>query len=884
MKIHSILLKYRLRLTRLQLSKVFTWTPIFTLLLLLADPGRISAQQPDSLQKMPPAHDIRPQTMDIQHIALDLRFDWAKKQAYGLATIRLSPLKAMDKITLDAGFLTINSVKTANGTPLKFEYDGGDQNDGLKIRLDRKYAPGETLAVQIDYRTNYLNESDPNNLWGSYGKGIRFFAPTSTEPRKRRQIWSMGEPESNRYWFPGYDAPQDFRSTEFSATVDKKLTVLSNGHLVGTKENADGTHTFHWKMDRPHANHQTSFVVGEYLDFFQKYEDVALHSWGYPDEMEAVQATVVRLPEMVRFFSEITGFKYPYPAYNQVFVQDFPWGGGHNIGLSTMSENMIDDFGTHSDFFYLWDGVEAQDLAAQWFGNLLTPRDWEHAWLSKSFALYFDCLFTEYKNGPAEMLLWNRQFQHSTYLADWHAGIRRPIVTRHYDSPQTMTQDNYALRGAMVLHLLRKHLGEGNWRKAIRGYVKSHAHQSVTTEDFQGAVEAATGEKLDWFFDQWLYKMGHPVFEVTKNYDPGQKQLSLTVRQIQKMDPNNEYPQVEFFQGKMDIEIDGRIEHIWLAPKSENVFVFAAPKSPALVNFDVENTWIKEVKFEKSLVELLYQFQNDRDVLGRRSAMFELANIFKNEKTTADDKANIQAAFRQVILGDSYWRLRYSALLTLQNLTTSQPLDEATIAMLLTVMEKEKSWNRAAAIGFLGMSKDAKYAGLYRQYFQDESDRVVNAAANALGKSKSPEALEALLQLKDKPSWKNQSLISALNGLKELGDPRGADLALTALQDADAAPRWTLATSTWDFRLAAAETLVTLGKGSAGYPIVYERFVKSMAENDVHDIFSNVLLLTTLADPRGQAIFAPLKVRFKDDANALKAVEQYENQLQAGMK
>ena len=184
MKIHSILLKYRLRLTRLQLSKVFTWPPIFTLLLLLADPGRISAQQPDSLQN----HDIRPQTMDVQHIALDLRFDWAKKQAYGLATIRLSPLKATDKITLDAGLLTINSVKTANGTPLKFEYDGGDQNDGLKIRLDRKYAPGETLAVQIDYRTNYLNESDPNNLWGSYGKGIRFFAPTSTEPRKRRQI------------------------------------------------------------------------------------------------------------------------------------------------------------------------------------------------------------------------------------------------------------------------------------------------------------------------------------------------------------------------------------------------------------------------------------------------------------------------------------------------------------------------------------------------------------------------------------------------------------------------------------------------------------------------------------------------------------------------
>ncbi len=732
MVFRPFLIKFSWLFPNLHLSQFFPGAkilPVFLLFLIFQKTA--SAQPTDSLQKMPPAQFLSFWTIDVQHIALDLRFDWAKKQAFGTAEITFSTIGATDKITLDAGFLTINSIKTATGTPLKFEYDASDENDGLKILLDKKYAAGQKITISIDYHTNFLNESDPNNLWGSFGKGLRFFEPTSTEPRKRRQIWSMGEPEGNRFWFPGHDAPGDFRTTEFMATVDKNLTAISNGKLISKKENADGTRTFYWKMDTPHANHQTSFVVGEYVDFLQKIDGTELHSFGYPDEMQAVRATVVRLPEMVQFFSEITGVKYPFPAYSQVFVQDFPWGGGHNFGLSTTSENMVDDFGTHADFFYLWDGVEAQDLAAQWFSNLLTPRNWSDEWLSKSFVLYFDCLFTEHKNGHDEMLMWNRNFQHTTYLADWNSGIRRPVVTRNYDHPTTMVQDNYALRGALVLHLLRKHLGEENWRKSIQFYVKNNAGKSVTTEDFRRAIEAATGEPMDWFFDQWLYKMGHPVFEISKNYDFSKKQLSLAVRQTQKIDRNNEYPQAEFFQGKIEIEMDGKIEQIWIEPKAENTFVFAAATEPKLVNFDFENSWPKEIKFEKTPGELLFQFQNSRDILARRSAMLELATIFKNEKTTADEKTRISTAFRSVILGNSYWRLRYSAMLTLQNLLP-QPFDEATVSMLLTVIKNEKSWNRAAAIAFLGATRDAKFADIFLQNLHDESDRVVNAAAVAL--------------------------------------------------------------------------------------------------------------------------------------------------------
>jgi aminopeptidase N len=863
----------------------------FPLFILISFSGTVSAQKPDSIRKLPPLQMPRSPKTDVQHIALDLHFDWQKKQAIGTATISFVPLSPTNKVTFDAGMLTINSVKLANGGSLKYEYDGGDRNDGLAITLDRIYPAGKTMTVIIDYHTNWVNPTDPGNLWGSYGKGIRFFEPTTTEPRKRRQIWSMGEPEYNRYWFPGYDAPNDFRTTEFTATVDKPLMAISNGRLVETKDNTDGTRTFHWKMDVPHANHQTSFIVGEYVDVLKKYENINLHSYSYPDEIEGTDASTARLPDMVKYYSKMTGMKYPYPEYTQVFVQEFPWTGGHNIGLTTMSDNMVDDYATHADFFYLWDGVESNDLAAQWFANLLTPKDWSHAWLSKSFARYFDCLYDEYKNGLDEFQIWDRQADQGAYFGDWGSGVIRPIVTQNYTTHETMTRDNYALsRGPLVLHMLRKQLGEENWWKAIRYYVKTYAGKSVTTEDLRKAVETVTGTSMKWFFDQWVYKIGHPVFLVSQTYDQAKKQLIFTVTQTQKTDPKNAYPQADFFGGKMEIGIDNRIQTINIKPQTENVFVFNSAQQPKLVNFDYGSAWIKEMTFEKPFEDLLYQFQNDKDVLGRDWALNELVKINNNEKTTAGDKAKIYAACRNMVLGKTYWRFRNNVMAQLQGMLrqgkrgTDVPLDEPTVNMLLSVIKNEKSLNRSSAINFLGITGDAKHAPLYISYLNDESERVVNTAANALGSSKSPLAFDALVKLIKKPSWKNQSLISSLDGLKNLADPRGLEIALAALKDSPAAARWTLATPRWDFRIAAARVLATLGKGNEGYPIVLERFKKSVEENDVNDMFGNVLLVSTLGDPRGQEVFDQMKTKFKDNVPAMNALNGYETQFKRAIK
>lgn len=854
-----------------------------TLGVILATHLSVFAQQ-DSVKKSPSMHKQRNNNIDIKHIALNLRFNWQKKQASGTATITFSPIIATNQIALDAAMLTINSISLQNGTVLKYEYDGSDKDNALNITFDRIYNANEEVTIVIDYHTNQVNEIDPNNLSGSNGKGMRFSQPTSNDPIKPTEIWSIGDPHANRYWFPCYDAPNDLRTTEFTATVDNNLTVISNGNLVETIVNTNGTHTFHFKTDIPYANHLTSFVVGEFIDVLQEYEGIQLHNYGYKNEKKWIEASTVRLPDMMKFFSESIGVKYPYQRYSQVFVQDIGSFTSNN-SVSTITENMIDDFSTHADFYYLWDMTEAEALAQQWFGNYLSSSDWSDVWLNKSFAHYLNGLYNEHKNGKEEFLLWSFSFDQSTYLSDWSAGIRHPIVTNNFENAETFVTDNYAtVRGSLVLHMLRKHLGDAVWWKAIHYFVIDNKDKSVTTVDFQKAVEKASGESMDWFYNQWIYKMGHPVFEVTKQYDAAKKQLTLSVKQTQKIDTTSAYPQTIFFKGKLDIEIDGKIETVFIKDTVENTYTFSLANAPKLINFDYENTWIKELVFTKSFDEYIEEFQYSKDILARQAAMIELVTFGKSAEASAEQKAKIETILCNTILSNAYWRLRLGAISQLQNLISPMQPNDVTIAVLLDVIKNEKSWLKAGAIRFLGTTKNPKFAAIYLQALHDSSDRVISAAAIALGKTKSPLAFDALAKLVNKPSMKSQSLLSALAGLKELGDKRGYKIAYNALVDLKL-PRWRLPTPpVWDFRITAAETIVSLGKASSVYPMIMGRFQQSMKENDLNGIFNNLLLISILGDKRGQAAFDILKVKFKSDENTMTAINQFEAQFRNAIK
>jgi aminopeptidase N len=835
---------------------------------------------------LPPLQAPRTTSIDVDHVKLVLRFDIANEKAMGTATIRVKPLSAIRAVRLDAAEMEIEGVALANGTALAFRYDGSAADDALAIDLDREYAAGDALTLVVRYQTKWVNRADPNNIWGSFGKGLRFFKPTTTVPVKRPQIWSMGFPDNGRYWFPGRDDRADLRTTELVATVAKPLTVLSNGDLVETKDNPDGTRTFHWRMDTPYPSALTSVVVGEYVDVRQDADGIALHTYAYPDEREAAVATVERLPDMMRYYNRVTGVRYPWKRYSQVMVQDLGGGVPHAM-VPTITDNMIDDFRTHADFYYLWDGVESEMLAGQWFGHLVGPKTWADAWLGQSFAHYFNGLYNEQKNGRDEFLMWQILTDQATTIGDWKSGVRRPIVTANYAKSEDVATDNYAVfRGSLVLHMLRKEIGDAAWDRAIKRYVTANRGKLVTTADFRAAVESATGKSMGWFFDQWLYRMGHPVFDVMQSWDAAQRQIVLTIRQTQVPDAADPYPQTAYFQGNMGIGIDGSVSTIRILAQPETIVRLPAATAPKLVNFDIGSTWIKEVTFTRSLDELAYQFVNDTDITAQRSAMLEIVKRVQAEGATEADKAKVRASLVKVIGGSAYWRLRSQAITQLRTLVTKPDgavtLDPATHDQIVRLATQEKPWVRAGAIRLLGQTRDPALADLYIRALEDVSDRVINVAATALGQTRDPRAFDILVRLIDRPSWKSQSLISTLNGLKELGDPRGVDVAMKALANLTL-PRWWLATSVWDYRLAAAETLVGLGKADLGFRMIEQRLKASIAEGDVNDMFGNAQLIATLGDPRGKAALGLLRTKFADDANALKAVEQYDKQLDSAI-
>src|SRR6266478_4233553 len=697
--------------------------------------------------QIPPPQYIPPHDSDQRNIKLDLRFDWDQEEAIGTATITLAPVvKDLRRVDFDAAYMSVSGAALASGSPLKFENDVTKEK--LSVLLDRAYQPSEELTVVISYHTN---QPPPEKRAGFGGGGLNFIKPRSDDPTRPRQIWSQGEAESNHLWFPCFDHPNDFATSEILATVEKPLSVVSNGKLVEVKENADRTRTFDWKIDEPHATYLTSIIVGEFAAVTGDYDGIPIITNVYQKEIEEGKVTAARLPEMVKFFSEKTGVKYPYAKYAQTTVRDFG-GGMENISATTQTDNMIHDARTELDSDT--DGLQSHELAHQWFGDYLTCRSWSDIWLNESFATYFQAMWDEHRLGHDDFLYLDVKGNQDQYYQAWSRGQRRPIVTKNYANPDAVF-DTYAYpRGGAVLHMLRTYLGEDNWWRAINHYLTKHAHQPVETAQFRIAIEETTGQPMDWFFDEWVYKMGHPVFRVTQDYDAANKQLILKVRQEQKPDPESQYPQAGFFQTPVDIQIgtatNTRIERVQIEAKEEQTFKFTLDSEPLLVGFDYGGTLIKELTFVKTTGQLLYQLGNDKDVLGRIWALSQLTPRMNDGNTGEPDRDAIRKALAAATK-DQFWGARLEALAALNGSREEKDV-------LIAATKDANPRVRARAVRSLATTKDSSLAGTYLQLLNDQSYGVVRAAALALGQTKSPLAYDALVKLISQPSWRDTIL------------------------------------------------------------------------------------------------------------------------------
>jgi aminopeptidase N len=419
------------------------------------------------------------------------------------------------------------------------------------------------------------------------------------------------------------------------------------------------------------------------------------------------------------------------------------------------------------------DSLESHELAHQWFGDYVTARSWSDIWLNESFATYFQAMWDEHSLGHDDFLYLDVKSNQDAYFSAWNRGQRRPIVTKNYMNPDAVF-DTYAYpRGGAVLHMLRTFLGEDNWWRSLNHYLTKHAHQPVETAQLRIAIEETTGQPMDWFFDEWVYKMGHPVFRVTQAYDQTKKELTLNVRQEQKSDPESQYPQAGLFQTPVDIEIgtatNTRVERVQIEPKEEQSFKFAVDSEPLLVGFDFNGTLIKEINFEKTSAQLIYQLRNDKDVLGRIWALSQLAARMKDEKTVAADRETIRAAVAEAATKDQFWGARANATSALGGSKESKDA-------LVAATKDSNATVRVLAVNSLAATKDPALATVYLALTNDRSYQVIRAASIALGQTKSPAAYETLVKLIDQSSWRDTIRASALSGLAELGDKRALEL------------------------------------------------------------------------------------------------------------
>ncbi len=726
-------------------------------------------------------HYARDRNVDIRHVKLELNVDPKKKLLEGTVRIDLRPI--VDNVTrlqFDAVELDVKEVKL-NGRQVNFENTGRN----IVIDLDKALKTSEQVTVSIKYS-------------GQPRRGLYFIGPDKSYPDRPYQAWTQGEDEDTRYWFPCYDFPNDKATSEIIVTVPQKYLAISNGSLVETEEDkAKGTKTYHWKQDIPHSSYLTSLVVGDYSVIKENVDDVELQYYVPKGREEDSKRSFEKTPKMVRFFGEYFGVKYPYPKYAQVIVSDFIFGGMENITATTLTWNTLHDRRAHLDFTS--DDLVAHELAHQWWGDLLTCRDWSHAWLNEGFATYCEILFKEKDLGMEEAAYYQMQ-DLNNYLQEDKERYRRSIVTKTYAEPAELFDRHLYEKGGLVLHTLRYYLGDELFQKGLSLYANTFREKVVETSDFRRAMEDATGKSLEGFFDQWVYHAGHPEFKVDYEWDDNAKIGKLAVSQTQVAE--GETPAV--FQTPVDVSFTlskGVQTRRVLITQRDETFHFSLPEKPKDVEFDPGNWILKTLEFEKPRVMLLHQLQNDKNAIGRLRAAQRLS------KHVGED---VIEALKNAGLKDPFWGVQAEAAKSLGVIRTFDALKA-----LLSCLKTKHPKARRVVVKALGEFRDEEAAKALVAVLDegDPSYYVGGEAARSLGKTKSPKAFDVLKRNLRKESHNEAIRIGVFDGYGELKDPQVIPIVT----------EWTRYGKPHLARTAATTALGKLGEGK---PEVTEHLIR----------------------------------------------------------
>jgi aminopeptidase N len=690
-------------------------------------------------------HWTRDRAVDVRHILLEIKLDVPGKGISGTATHTVTPLNdGLRRVSFDAAEMRIAGV-TVNRTAAKYRYDGAQ----LVVDLGAPRKRGDRLNIAIEYAAN------PR-------LGLYFIAPDDAYPEKPRQVWSQGQDEDSRYWYPCYDYPNQKQTSEMIVTVPGGWFALSNGRMVKDKTNRDGTRTYHWLQDRPHSTYLITLAAAEFARIDASRKDLPIDYYVEPKDVASGERTFKNTPAMIAFFEKVTGVAYPWAKYSQVVVRDFIFGGMENTSATTMTENILLDRKATLD--YSSDPLISHELAHMWFGDLLTCRDWSHGWLNESFATYLEMLWDEDRYGRDEY------FHGVMENTDLYIGerYRRPIVTNVYNEPIDIFDRHLYEKGSVVLHTLRGVLGDDQFFRSIRRYCAGNQDRSVITQDLASAIEAETGRNMDWFFDQWVYRPGHPSFEVTWAWDDAAALATVTVKQTQKSDDGT--PSV--FRAPLTIDFRtgrkrARVFSVEVTER-EHTFVFPLPEKPDLCRFDPYSRVLKELDFDKSIAELRLQLRDDDDSSGR---CFAAASLGKKGGLEA------VAALEDAVMHDRYWGVQAAGAKALG----AARGDAARDALLRCLAVRHPKARRAvvAALGeFRGESRVLEALAPLAK--RDRSWFVEAEANRSIGKLRLPGSFDVLSAGIGRTSFRQVVRVGCLDGLVELREERGLDVIIAA--------------------------------------------------------------------------------------------------------
>lgn len=606
----------------------------------------VSAPRIDSVPKysLGTYHESYNRRFDLIHTKLDLRFDWQNQHALGRAQLTLSPLMYPQRsLVLDAKSFDIHSVQIEDQKKeLAYKYDGYL----LIIEFDRVIKKGEEIKLLIEYTAKPNEAPAGGSAAITSDKGLYFINADGSDPDKPQQIWTQGETEANSHWFPTIDKPNERTTQEIYLTVEDRFTTLSNGLLVNSVKNNDGTRTDYWRMEKTNAPYLFMLAIGEYAIVRDKWKDVPIEYYVEPEYKDYAAEIFNHTPEMLTFFSEYTGVDYPWSKIAHVVVRDYVSGAMENTTAIVYGEfvqktgrELIDNDN---------DGIVAHEIIHHWFGDLVSPESWSNIVLNEGFANYGEFLWTEYKYGleAAEHLRLNEL---NGYLNSAHNRGMHALVDFEYDDKEDMFDAHSYNKGGLVMHMLRRYIGDDAFRAGLKKYLIDNAYTDVEAHELRLAMEDVTGEDLNWFFNQWFYSSGHPVLDINYIKNPEESTFTISIDQIQ--DPEENLPiyqlpaQIYFYDDAGNIEI----ESIWINARHQD-FVFSFEKLPLYADFDGPNDLLFEKVENKTSEDYVFQYQHGNSVLDRFEALISLTG-----------KENFQQVFMDA-LNDPYYAVRRYAL------------------------------------------------------------------------------------------------------------------------------------------------------------------------------------------------------------------------------